>query len=776
MLLACLIAPTVAASLPEKAIGRPKILKQSTYKLRMLNEIICSENGWGVRKAKDCDNAFWRVWSDRSNDTVYSDELKTSIKSKLPLGEELYIAEIKGDMAHVYKSNKPGTWPNIPLSIAKEIGWVKMQTLLLWDTCPTDERGVQYKAIIAQNIKKIGQTGDFNGKSYDGPNSKVEYKSNLRMDMSFFYIMKETEDGGKVLLCEGSKIYGRSFLGWVAETDIARWSQRACLEPNWNPRFNMNSNRFVNVYSDSMCIPGSNIAPWYYGKDNGEKESKYRMSPSQLRFPILGPVDDNAKSIKCTAFQNTYTNRLEATDDIKFASEEEQRIFKNRKYINIIFVVEATIEMRDMFPAIKASIAKVNDFENNEGKAQKIRVGAVIYRGSAQGTQGIETVALTEYDNLRLNGKLNSNQANGKLDKDGSVALVQALEKAADTSIMQYEKDQNNLIIIIGNHGSESDSYEAIKPSLLKRLCENNVQLMVIHVDKKNIDSNNRFNDQMITNIVLDNIKRQYAAIGDEMKSATPRSKHDGYNYIETKKTKGNEQSCVFFAQVRNSPTNKRPLTPEEVTHYIDNGIAKFVKTSETWSEHFEEAISDFTIDPNFLRHYLSDKAFKGVQSRKGVIAVEGFAPIKDSDENDYWNYVLYISEEELGSLLEEMKSLRLQAGNDNPDDDRTVFVKAMRALVKAHLGQNDDKGIDDMSEDELQRAIWGINVQAKMNNRINLKDLIDRTTDKATYIKMLDDFRKRYDKLMKYKQEGYIYTLRTPGNKYYWIPIDELP
>ena len=261
------------------------------------------------------------------------------------------------------------------------------------------------------------------------------------------------------------------------------------------------------------------------------------------------------------------------------------------------------------------------------------------------------------------------------------------------------------------------------------------------------------------------------------MGAGTHRPKNDGYNYIETKKNKGNEQSSVFFAQVRYSPTNTRPLAPAEVTRYIDNGIAKFINTSDTWIKHFEEAISDFSIDSQFLKNYLSEKAYKGVQSRKGIVAVESWAPIKDSGGNDYWNYVLYISEEELGSLLDELKGLREEAGKDNPNHDRTVFVDAMRALVKAHLGQNDDKGIDDMSEDELQRAIWGINVQTKMNNRINLKRLLDKEKTKLPeYKKMLDDFKKRYDKLLKYKQEGYIYTLKTPNNKYFWIPIDELP
>ena len=60
------------------------------------------------------------------------------------------------------------SYPQIP-NYAKYIGWVDMENLLLWDACPTDQRGVRYKAVIAINLNKLNGGKSFKGMYYKDP-------------------------------------------------------------------------------------------------------------------------------------------------------------------------------------------------------------------------------------------------------------------------------------------------------------------------------------------------------------------------------------------------------------------------------------------------------------------------------------------------------------------------------------------------------------------------------------------------------------------------------
>lgn len=100
-----------------------------------------------------------------------------------------------------------------------------------------------------------------------------------------------------------------------------------------------------------------------------------------------------------------------------------------------------------------------------------------------------------------------------------------------------------------------------------------------------------------------------------------------------------------------------------------------------------------------------------------------------------------------------------------------------MRAIVKAHLGQNDDKGIDLMDADELQELIYGLDVHSEMTNRRKLKDIQDpRIVTPIEFRKLISKFSANYEKLQSIQNDGYSYRVKMGQNYYYWIPIEDLP
>ena len=156
-----------APSLPKQAtVYKPAVLKPSsgsTYKKSDLERELCSENKWGLKKTvKEKEREFWCVYSDRNNNPLYGDVAGTQkLTTSLGFKDAVIIADIKNNMALVYLDPKMGKWPNISEK-AKSLGWIPMENLLLWDICPTDERGVQYKALIAIHLNEL------KGKVFEG--------------------------------------------------------------------------------------------------------------------------------------------------------------------------------------------------------------------------------------------------------------------------------------------------------------------------------------------------------------------------------------------------------------------------------------------------------------------------------------------------------------------------------------------------------------------------------------------------------------------------------
>ena len=753
-------------ALPNKVkVGKPKILEHQPCKLEDLQKEFCAERKWGTRKPLP---EFWFVYSDRSNNTLYSDADKTrELEATLAFKQEVVIADVQGDMALVYEDrHRIGKYPTIPQDKAKYLGWIPMDHLLLWDKCPTDQRGVQYKALISVNLDELnGNINNYKNKYYEHPENDNNPKD-LHMDMSFYFIMKERD--GRALLAKRPTISDGGLYGWVDYSAFSRWDQRACLEPNWDPIFvEDHKGQSVALYHDKDLE--SSVTRWEYGNSNGDEDRwyEYRMDPAQFRFPILDKVVEGDNIIHCTAFSNPNGGQVNYDEGNREVTEDVEKIRKMRGRMNIIFVVEATTEMNEIFPAIKESIRKC---EGLSGQGLNVKVGAVLYRGVAQGASGIETVALTNYDDPLLNEKLEAKNANGKITGEKrDVALSLALEKAADPEYMGYNKDHNTLLLIVGSRGAPEDDMAFESSQLQDKLLENNVQVMSIQVARNTTGSWVNFFEQTMALIKM-NVARQYKAIGDKQKF-NQAEEGDGYNFYSEK----NRHKSVLFAEFRYSKEMGKALSPAEVTAYIDSGINKFADISEEWADHFEEALGEIEFDPQFLVRYLGQEGYQRWKEVKAISAIDGYTNLKDGDNQKYWNYILYYSGDELSALINEMKDVYEAAKEES--GDRKPYIEAMRALIKAHLGQNDDKKIDNMDVDTLQELLYGLNVHNddRGHNYTLMQIQEPQDVSSAVYQTILDNFVKKYE-ILKEIQERYTYRILLGKDYYYWIPIEYMP
>ena len=129
--------------------GLPSLLLKKTVKESEVNALVKSGK-WGQTNKAD---KYWTVYSDRSHNTTYNTPSTSGGKcDELDFNEQVRIAKIEDGFALVYTENQKGVIYPLVSSNAKSRGWIPMENLLLWSSCPTDEAGIYNKALIVLNI------------------------------------------------------------------------------------------------------------------------------------------------------------------------------------------------------------------------------------------------------------------------------------------------------------------------------------------------------------------------------------------------------------------------------------------------------------------------------------------------------------------------------------------------------------------------------------------------------------------------------------------------
>jgi len=763
LFLCCASFLMAQTELPKKVDAKkPEALNKSLLKQSELEKEFQPGSKWGQKKTI---NNFWIVWSDRNNNTTYKQPGGSEPFQKLDFGERVIIAKIEGDWALVYQDAKADRFPDIPQQ-AKSMGWISMENLLLWKSCPADDRGVLQKALIAINLNKMKQDERFQARLYKSP---VDHRQSdaLKMDMNFYYVMKVFTDGNdeQALLCLQSEFTGNNLYGWVSKNSYTPWNQRTCLEPNWEPSFvESHKGQKAHIYISDALSDQAIATHWVYGASNGDADrtSMYRMKHSQLRFPILSQPKNN--SVHCTSFADRTGSSNQSggfagdiTDDVNSKGHKIQ-------HMNIIFAIEATTEMSQYLPAVKSALESCASYASQGITA---KVGAVLYRGS--GSSNLDIVPLTKPDDARLAAMLEASKANGALTgSERAVALVKGIEEATDISKMGFEKDESNLLLVIGNRGAPESDNTLESPQLLKRLTDNNIQMMSIQVMRNASGSWARYTDQ-VNKLITENVNAQYKGLGDEAKFAISKN-NDGYSFKSTKR------ESIYFASTRYGAMGQG-LTPADVTKYIQNGVAGFAKTIVTSHDTYERAINDIDFYPEFLKKVLGDGGYQKWKELKAISAYDGYAKLQAADGTNYWHYILYLSSGELEDLVKKLQ--RTSEAAKMKSQDRTHYLNAMRALIKAQLPEKSEKEIENMTADDIQEAIYGLNVPtASMNiKKYSIKDLANSSVVKnPEYFEVLNNFSNKYEELRRLQNSGYKYRVEVNNVFYYWIPIENLP
>ncbi len=793
------IAALAQPKLPSKCkVWRPQELTRSLFSEKVAGQATSEASAYGQSVNT---KVFWTVYSDRADNTTYTSPSISSPKfSALEFNEELRIAQIENGMALVYAEKKITDYPKISEAAVCR-GWVQMSKLLLWQSCPTDDQGIYYKALLCVNLDNVNDKSNI-GFGYLAPDKNAT-KVRLSTDMNFYFIMKR--QNGMALLSKQSKMDGQYssqvLYYWVPEQSYVPWNQRSCLEPTWkheDVEYFAAKGIYSYVYANKE-LSGKWISRIPYAKKKSEKYDQYlyRMDGESLRYPIL---DDGSGTVFNMSTFSTIggsaagTSTAEEDPSVKIDKAKKEMLEK-RMHINLGIVIDGTSSMEPYYPAVKEAIKEgVKYFSQNS----KIKVGIVIYRDYADGDAGlVEVMPMTSANNIsRINAFLDSGGSYGIKSSPNDRTQTEALYCGMSTALerLAYRPEESNMMLVIGDCGNDAEDNRYSKEDIISKLVSKKISLMSFQVQNRNVVAYSSFNAQL-TEMIRKSLLENYRAYNSAVKvKATATAARDGFDYH------GDVTPEIYVCNHRTADpaVNNGKMDPAKLTENMTSSIGGFAsaiqkqidliiaagqkKPSAAPSGGFGPSNGTkqgggLDISEDFLKKTLGEAYIKSLEETNALINFRGYAKRQDESGRDFYKSVIFISQEEFDDLLKRMAPVYETAKNSSAND-RAPYIEAMKAMVKSFAPGMTDADMAALDNTQITRLIGGLNEAAASLTQYRLDDISNKlVVTNNMYLKIVTTFAKKYDNLKRIRQsKSYKYMKEFNGSRYYWIPIEDLP
>ncbi len=420
---------------------------------------------------------YWMVFSDRSGNTMYSDEsctvttgetvkfmrsflvIKESAdQSALKVVDNLYVTE-RGLLKEGYQSHS---------------GWMKKTQLLLSRRClktrnsklPGFENGIFNKKALVLNIISDSLSDYSPPKYYSDPACTRVLDTALIYQINF--VFKET--ASSYLLAEDELINPddiRKMKGWVLKEKTTPWNHNLAFESNWdkaavNERINSGIKAKIFERPEDVERYYVQNLPSGYGhilyEENDLTASMRRPRGEVDRFPALNYVNKankwNLGVVGNLIGPNGETIPKEIFDELKHVIDS---VSINIRKVNVVFVIDATSSILPYKDYIISAVMKTLDDLNKKEK-KTFKFGAALYRDAPEELKAFQ--AYPELVTQNQIGKLttwigtNMVEANNKCDTDLPESVFFGIKKAINHYALKT--GQSNFIILVGDCGNHN--------------------------------------------------------------------------------------------------------------------------------------------------------------------------------------------------------------------------------------------------------------------------------------------------------------------------------
>lgn len=733
---------------------------------------------------------LWVAYSDRNQNKTYSSPSISSPTGKvLDFREQVIIADINKGFALIYIDGASmSTYKHIG-SDAVCKGWIPIDNLLLWDKCPMDKYNVFQKAVVLKDVKSLSK--EINPFFLSNPETKSQTDQQA-YDLDFLFIFKKYKIEGVTYFLLGTEWdiknstggVKANLYGWMDDGNVTSWDNRVCFEPVYD-------RKSIEFYNSKEIRPSifrkDKDAQNYFENGKGdetkcvwrleEQLGTTRQDPYKPRFPL---IDDHGNILNIATIGNIGAKKGKLDqDDLTLMKRHLEELLSIKENANILFVIDGTVSMSKYYEPLAKAIEQ-SRYSSKIDNKQKLRFGAVIYRDYMDGNRLLETMPLTN-DFDEVSGFINKCQTKQEAgDPTFEEAMFNGLLNAC--KLLNGKEKESNFIFLIGDCGNhEIDPRGYNEGQVINALFEKRVNILAFQANNNYKMASSRFSIQ--ANRIIDGLVGRYSSkIGSPNSIGLRLGKN---NLYETYKKESDELPTIIckytFCDLNKSKTpeelNRITLKMiEDFNKYINKNILDLRKTLDGNTEKGPKIRG---IDILKEDGYTDEQIHEFIESRK-VLKFDGYTSNNPLGKGyNIFEPVLFISGEELGSLVKELKKI------DSPTyvSQRRAYEDALSNLARAFFGLAD---VSSINIDDLFKKLYGINfkpgsfVIKKGNNIVPIKiewitkpEIVSDDLLKSLIANFAGKTRNLNLILSKDTSE---YKFKSNNIPYYYIPIKELP
>ena len=204
---------------------------------------------------------------------------------------------------------------------------------------------------------------------------------------------------------------------------------------------------------------------------------------------------------------------------------------------------------------------------------------------------------------------------------------------------------------------------------------------------------------------------------------------------------------------------------------------------SDEWMQYEDETVTErtaaATVNLNFLKDVFGAEGLKKLKEENMLTAFEGYTKQKDAELGEnYWQPVIYISEDEFTGLMSHLRNVITEVRNNNGDsDNREPYVNAMKALVRTMIPDVTEAQMTKMGNQEIMKMVAGLNVSTDALRGYTLEEIGDKqVVDAQAFRGIISDFDQKFNTLESMCTSEYEFSIVRNNKRWFWIPVSNLP
>jgi len=779
---------------------------------------ITNENRLSYDADGDLSGKYWIAYSSFDNNPTYMKADGREVKKYLGFLDKVYITEIDGKYAHIYKDSNLNLLSWELSNDATDMGWISMKELMLTDHCLVEEQSLIANKCMILNTFNALKKGNSDQSDFVSFYLDPELK-NATGDQSkifqIFYVFKTYRKSGEVVSLlvgtsnrlsdpESRDELKNTIKGWVPFDRVVEWNHRVAVEPNYESdaaeerKSKGIKTSVFDSYEKSVDFQqGKEVNPrfliWssdtYMDRKNGE----------WIRFPLVNKDGDMFRLGVMGSLDNVDGEELYSTEEnAELRAKTAETALKLRK-INILFVVDGTSSMGKYFqssivPAIRETINTLVERQS----LNNFQFGALIYRDADEKDRLIQTIPLTtNYDEV-IN-RLKKVEAKDIFDLSKGEALYQGLYDGFRGVL--NSNDETNVVILIGDAGNREDNRTHVEETdLINYIYKRDANLICFQV--YNDGSDPTYGDfKTQTMRIIEDVSKKHAQDSKDIIKAAGQDKNykvtyiengknsyiwDGSRYFEaiyadkgeTKDVSELKKAIVRAIEKRNDRTNEiitmRNMVLEEGAS-IETATLKVSESSGDDGYDQTDALGAGFLKLMKDAGLTDDQIQKAIQD-KVQIYNEGYSPYTVQNLNNplYTKVLLYSANEfsDMYSLLTDLVEAR------NSTQARQKLYDVWVETLGRYLGEIDKAELEEMSLGDIQNMVFGLPGAEGLIKEKTLSEIRDEKElpekELNAYLYQVKKKWSAFDKIANFKD--YPYTFMTNNKKYYWISEDMIP